>query len=95
MALVLEEIQVAQPLDLRVMHRVLARDPGGGEAAAKDKGHGNGELRFGRIKATPQLVDSRRLKRLQRRPAPALAPLNETLGAQKRQICGQYKEMPR
>jgi len=52
MALVLEEIQVAQPVDLRVMHRVLARDPGVGEAAARDKGHDNGELPFGGIKAT-------------------------------------------
>jgi hypothetical protein len=34
-ALVLEEIQVAQPLDLRVMHRVLAGEAGIGKAASK------------------------------------------------------------
>jgi len=84
MALVLEEIQVAhQPLDLRVKHKVLARDPGVGEAAARDKVHGNGELSFGRSRPDPSLSIQGTSRGSQRRAAPAPDPLNHPLGTQK------------
>jgi hypothetical protein len=61
-AFVLKEVQVPQPLDLRVVHRVLAGDAGVGEAAAGNKVHGNRELPFGRVKVdalhVPRGIDS-------------------------------------
>ena len=41
----LEEIQVAQPFDDRVVHRVFARHPGIGKPAAGDKVHRNRQFR--------------------------------------------------
>ena len=43
-AFVLEKVQVPQPLDLRVMDRVLARDAGVGKSRTRDKVHGNGQF---------------------------------------------------
>jgi hypothetical protein len=61
-ALVLEEIQVAQPLDLRVVHWVLTGEPGVGKATSCDKVHSNRQLSFGRIKVdtlhVPRCLDS-------------------------------------
>jgi hypothetical protein len=61
-AFVLKKIQVAQSLDLRVVHWVLTGEPGVGEATSCEKVHSNRQLSFGRIKVetlhVPRCLDS-------------------------------------
>jgi hypothetical protein len=59
---VLKEIQMAQTLDLRVVHGVLAGYVSIGKPAARDEVHGNRELAFAGIKVdalyVPRGLDS-------------------------------------